>query len=140
MVVDYAHTPDALERALLSCQKHCAGDLWAVFGCGGDRDRSKRSAMGTLAEQYADKVILTNDNPRSEEPMSIISQIVTGMRKRPTIIEDRSVAVAYAIERATNKDLVLVAGKGHEDYQVIGDQMHHYSDRQWVEKCMGTVA
>lgn len=140
VVVDYAHTPDALQRALSSCQVHCSGDLWAVFGCGGDRDVTKRALMGKAAEQYADKVVLTNDNPRSELPEKIFQDILAGMSGSPIVIENRAAAVAYAIDHADKKDMVLVAGKGHEGYQQIGDQMNPYSDREWVVQCLEAAA
>lgn len=141
VVVDFAHTPDALKLALESLRKHCAGKLWLVFGCGGDRDQSKRALMGEVAVSLADSVVLTNDNPRSEEPLDIIQQIASGMGSQvATIIEDRATAVSYAVEHANSSDLILVAGKGHENYQLIGSEKLAYSDREWVGQCLEAVA
>jgi len=141
VIVDFAHTPDALKLALESTKKHCTGKLWLVFGCGGDRDQSKRSLMGAVADSLADRVVLTNDNPRNENPLVIIDEIVSGMGSRvATIIEDRATAVAYAIDHAASDDLILVAGKGHEDYQIIGGEKNAYSDRDWVKKCLEIAA
>lgn len=140
VVVDYAHTPDALKLALESCRIHCAGELWVVFGCGGDRDKSKRELMGQMAEQYADKVIVCSDNPRSEDPMRIIANIETGMSDEHLVIENRSTAVAYAIEQAAANDVILVAGKGHETGQIVGSKTLPYSDRDWVESCLEAAA
>ncbi len=140
IVVDYAHTPDALKLALQSCRIHCEGELWVVFGCGGDRDQSKRELMGQMAEQYADKVIVCSDNPRSEDPMSIIANIETGMTDKHFVIENRSKAVAYAIEQAAANDVILVAGKGHETGQIVGSKVLPYSDRDWVKSCLEAAA
>ena len=140
VVVDYAHTPDALKLALKSCRMHCEGSLWVVFGCGGDRDKSKRAVMGSIAEQYADRVVVSNDNPRSEQPMSIINDITEKMKGSPMIIEDRAKAVAYAIEQAIEDDVILIAGKGHETGQTIGKETLPYSDRAWVKECMEIAA
>lgn len=136
VVVDYAHTPTALKLALEACRIHCKGELWLVFGCGGDRDQFKRAMMGEIAEQYADKVVVSNDNPRSEKPAAIIEAIVHKMQVLPIIIEDRPAAVAYVIAQAASNDVVLIAGKGHETEQRIGSQVLPYSDRAWVKQCM----
>ncbi len=135
VVVDYAHTPHALETALQALRPHCTGELICVFGAGGDRDRGKRPQMGALAERYADRVVLTSDNPRSEDPGSIIDQIVQGFEQpqRAVRISDRSAAIASAIREAAADDLVLVAGKGHEDYQQTGSQRLAFSDRARVQ-------
>ena len=128
--VDYAHTPDAVESALRALQPHCEGALWCVFGCGGERDAGKRPLMGRAVEQHADHVVVTNDNPRGEDPACIIGDIVAGL-ERPgaaTVIEDRGAAIAWAIGRAAANDVVLVAGKGHENYQLIGDERRDFSD------------
>ncbi|MCU7796810.1 MAG: UDP-N-acetylmuramoyl-L-alanyl-D-glutamate--2,6-diaminopimelate ligase [Candidatus Thiodiazotropha sp. (ex Myrtea spinifera)] len=134
VVVDYAHTPDALEKALQATRVHCDGRLFVVFGCGGDRDRGKRPQMGALAEQLADVVFVTDDNPRSESSAEIIQQILAGMHQpEATQIEgDRGLAIRRAIEMARPGDMVLVAGKGHEDYQLIGEQVLHFDDREQV--------
>lgn len=126
--VDFAHTPAGLEAALRALKSHNAGRLWCVFGCGGDRDQGKRPMMGRVAAQMADSVVLTNDNPRSEDPKAIIDQILAGMQVRCDVIEDRAAAIAYAIASADDDDIVLVAGKGHEQYQQTGDVRRPFSD------------
>ena len=140
VVVDYAHTPDAIQAALESCRVHCQGELWIVFGCGGDRDQSKRALMGSAAEQYADKVVVCSDNPRSENPDDIIAAIIAPMTIEPIVIEHRATAVAYAVEQAAVNDLILLAGKGHEAGQIIGDETVAYSDRDWAKHCLGIAA
>jgi len=128
--VDYAHTPAAIEVALRALRAHCKGQLWCVMGCGGDRDAGKRPHMGRAAERLADRVVITSDNPRSESPFEIIAEIVAGLADadHATIIEDRAVAIAWTIDAAAAEDVVLVAGKGHENYQLIGDQRRDFSD------------
>ena len=128
--VDYAHTPGALEAAIRALRPHCRGRLWCVFGCGGDRDRGKRPLMSRLAQRRADEVVITNDNPRSEEPASIIADIVSGLSNedRATVIEDRAAAIAWTISNADSADVILIAGKGHENYQLIGDERRDFSD------------
>lgn len=128
--VDYAHTPAALAVALQALKAHCKGNLWCVFGCGGDRDSGKRPQMAKQAEQCADRIVVTSDNPRSEKPSAIIAEIVAGLSKpeRATIIEDRATAIAWAIGQAAADDIVLIAGKGHESYQLIAGQRHEFSD------------
>ena len=128
--IDYAHTPNALAVALKALRPHTKGRLWCVFGCGGDRDAGKRPQMGALAERHADRVVVTSDNPRSEHPAAIISDIVAGFSDagRATVIEDRAAAIAWAIGNAADTDVVLIAGKGHEDYQIIGDERISFSD------------
>ncbi len=130
VVVDYAHTPDALEQVLLAAREHTSGDVWCVFGCGGDRDRGKRPLMGELAQSLSDHVVVTNDNPRHEEPQEIIAEILTGMsRSHHVVIEpDRRMAIRYAINNAKSDDVVVVAGKGHEEYQQFGDLRLPFSD------------
>ena len=132
VVIDYAHTPDALEHVLNACREHTEGKLICVFGCGGNRDRVKRPMMGEIAERLADRVVLTNDNPRHEAPDEIIDEILKGMRAPDlaNVIEDRASAIRQAIEMATPGDIVLVAGKGHETYQQIGDTRMPFSDVQ----------
>jgi UDP-N-acetylmuramoyl-L-alanyl-D-glutamate--2,6-diaminopimelate ligase len=128
--IDYAHTPAALEVVLEALREHCTGKLWCVFGCGGDRDAGKRPQMGQAAERLADQVVITNDNPRSESPARIVTDIVAGLSNADdvTAIEDRAAAIAWAIAAAEAEDIVLLAGKGHEDYQLIGDQRLNFSD------------
>jgi UDP-N-acetylmuramoyl-L-alanyl-D-glutamate--2,6-diaminopimelate ligase len=140
VVVDYAHTPDALEKILAALREHARGKLWCVFGCGGDRDRGKRPMMGGIAERLADVVLLTDDNPRHESGDAIIADIAGGMRAAPRIIRDRRNAIATAIQGATEGDIVLIAGKGHEDYQQVGDERRPYSDRETVRELTGEAA
>jgi UDP-N-acetylmuramoyl-L-alanyl-D-glutamate--2,6-diaminopimelate ligase len=128
--VDYAHTPDAVESALRALRQHCSGELWCVFGCGGDRDAGKRPLMGRAVENNADRMVVTNDNPRSEDPHQIIDAILGGLQNRAaaTVIEDRAAAIGWAIASAAAGDVVLLAGKGHENYQLIGDERREFSD------------
>lgn len=126
--VDYAHTPAALESALSALRPHVRGNLWCVFGCGGDRDAGKRPQMGEIAGRLADHAIVTNDNPRSESPAKIIAEVLAGMPSESIAIEDRAAAIAFAIAAAATDDAVLIAGKGHEDYQIIGEQRLDFSD------------
>jgi MurE/MurF fusion protein len=137
-VVDYAHTPDALAKALQALRPLCHGALWCVIGCGGDRDEGKRGPMARIAEQYADQVILTDDNPRFEDPTKITDAMQEGMRHpNKAIVEHARVrAIAYALETAGIDDVVLVAGKGHESYQLIGDKKIHCDDRDSVQDIM----
>ena len=128
--VDYSHTPASLEAALRALRGHCAGQLWCVFGCGGDRDRGKRSMMGKIADRLADVSIVTSDNPRTENPVKIIAEILEGMPASTISIEDRGDAIAHAIHSASAGDTILIAGKGHEDYQVIGSEKQHFSDAE----------
>ena len=140
VVVDYAHTPDALEKILTALREHVQGKLWCVFGCGGDRDRGKRPAMGEIAERLADRVLLTDDNPRHESGDVIIADIAGGMRAAPRVLRDRRAAIAAAIREAGAGDIVLIAGKGHEDYQQVGDERRPYSDRDTVRTLLETAA
>jgi UDP-N-acetylmuramoyl-L-alanyl-D-glutamate--2,6-diaminopimelate ligase len=142
VIVDYAHTPDALMQVLQTLRLHCAGALWCVFGCGGDRDRGKRPLMGAVAERCADHVIVTSDNPRREDPQVIIDQILTGVRQVQAVarVPDRAQAIRQAVTGARGGDIVLVAGKGHEDYQQIGDERLPFSDREQVQRLLGEAA
>lgn len=126
--VDYAHTPASLEAALRALRRHCKGRLWCVFGCGGDRDRGKRVLMGRIAARHADHPVVTTDNPRSESPAEIIADIVKEMGKETMVVEDRGAAIANAISSARDEDVVLIAGKGHERYQIIGNRRINFSD------------
>jgi UDP-N-acetylmuramoyl-L-alanyl-D-glutamate--2,6-diaminopimelate ligase len=128
--VDYAHTPDALSVTLRALREHSAAGLWVVFGCGGDRDKGKRPEMGRIAEEFADQVVLCNDNPRGESPTAIIDDIVAGLStpSAAQVIEDRAAAIAWAIANAAADDIVLLAGKGHEKYQIIGSERRDFSD------------
>jgi len=148
-VVDYAHTPGALMAALEAARAHTGGLLWCVFGCGGDRDRGKRPLMGRAAATAADRLILTDDNPRSEAPEAIVEQILggvtdgnagtpdSGLGTRVRVIHDRATAIATALREAAPGDTVLIAGKGHEDYQLYGSERRHFSDREYVARLVG---
>jgi UDP-N-acetylmuramoyl-L-alanyl-D-glutamate--2,6-diaminopimelate ligase len=142
VVVDYAHTPDALQQVLTALRGHTAGALWCVFGCGGDRDPGKRPQMGAIAEACADRVVVTDDNPRGEQSSLIIDGILRGLRApdRAQVIADRAAAIAYAIGHAAEGDVVLVAGKGHEEYQIVGTEQRPFSDRQQVRAVLKEVA
>ena len=126
--VDYSHTPASLEAALQALRAHCSGQLWCVFGCGGDRDRGKRPMMGKVAARFADVTVVTSDNPRTESPGAIIADILAGMAADTTAIEDRATAIDVAVTSARAGDIVLIAGKGHEHYQVIGNERIRFSD------------
>ena len=126
--VDFAHTPEALKEALLALRLHYKREIWCVFGCGGDRDKGKRKLMGRMAKTYADRVVITSDNPRSETPESIISDILLGSKNDVHTIVNRASAINYAIRSANNADVILIAGKGHEDYQLIKDKRIEFSD------------
>ena len=134
--VDYAHTPNALENVLGAVKEMVKGDLVCVFGCGGDRDRTKRPLMGTIASKICDKVIVTSDNPRGEEPEEIIEHIKKGMSEynNYSIIINREAAIKEAIDEASANDVIVIAGKGHEDYQIIGDEKLHFDDREIAKK------
>lgn len=138
VIVDYAHTPDALKNTLEALQSHNTGRLWCVFGCGGDRDKAKRPAMGKLAEQYSDYIIVTNDNPRTEDPAQIAADIVRGMDNpnHCLIIADRAKAIDLAVQQARSGDTLLVAGKGHEDYQIFANETLDFSDLFEVRKSL----
>jgi UDP-N-acetylmuramoyl-L-alanyl-D-glutamate--2,6-diaminopimelate ligase len=130
VVVDYAHTPDALEKTLAALREVAqqrGGRLWCVFGCGGDRDAGKRPQMGAAA-QAADRIVVTSDNPRSEEPAAIISQILAGMQTVPQTVEDRAAAILWAVRHAARADVVLLAGKGHENTQEIKGRKQPFLD------------
>lgn len=137
VVVDYAHTPDGLENILTSLKDLKKGDLLTVFGCGGDRDNSKRPIMGEIAGEYSDYVVITSDNPRNEDPLKIINQIEAGVKKSHCSyakLENRREAIDFALERAKPGDIVLIAGKGHENYQIIKDQVIEFDDVEVVKK------
>ena len=132
-IVDYAHTPDALERTLEAARKICNGNLLLIFGCGGDRDKTKRPEMGAIADKMADKIWLTSDNPRTENPEQILNDVEAGMaagkHKRQV---DRREAIKQAAAELQSGDILVVAGKGHEDYQILGKEKIHFSDREEV--------
>ena len=139
VVIDYSHKPDALEKVLKTLKPVTRGRLIALFGCGGDRDKLKRPIMGRIAADNADLVVVTSDNPRTEDPDEIIREIVAGMKDKrmPTkVICDRREAIAWAIDNAAPGDVLLLAGKGHEDYQVVGHEKHHMDEREIVADCL----
>jgi UDP-N-acetylmuramoyl-L-alanyl-D-glutamate--2,6-diaminopimelate ligase len=140
VVVDYAHTPAALEAVLRALRDHVSGRIVCVFGCGGDRDAEKRPIMGQIAERLADQVILTDDNPRHESPEEIVSQIRRGMHSEPAVVHDRRAAILQALDSARPRDVVLVAGKGHEDTHQVGDVRIPFSDRTVVNELLGKAA
>jgi UDP-N-acetylmuramyl-tripeptide synthetase len=131
VIVDYAHTPDALEKTLKVLRPLCRAKLVVIFGCGGERDRGKRPLMGEIAERLADKVIITSDNPRGESPLAILNEIATGCRQRDkvTLEVDRGKAIAEAIRGAKVEDLILIAGKGHETSQIFAHKTVPFDDR-----------
>jgi UDP-N-acetylmuramoyl-L-alanyl-D-glutamate--2,6-diaminopimelate ligase len=132
IIVDYAHTPDALENMLMTVSALPHGRLITVFGCGGDRDRGKRSLMGEIAARLSNLVIATSDNPRSEDPLAILAEIEVGLRKGPAayeILVNRRDAIELAIKRAQADDVIVIAGKGHENYQTIGTRVYPFDDR-----------
>ena len=135
ILIDYAHTPDALENALRALRDNVQGRLIVLFGCGGDRDRTKRPIMGAIAADNADFVIVTSDNPRTEDPNAIIDEIVEGLKNKTTphkVICDRAEAIRWAIDNHLPDDVILLAGKGHEDYQVVGHEKRHMDEREIV--------
>jgi len=137
IAVDYAHTPDALDKALRALRAHCSGRLFCVFGCGGDRDRGKRPLMGRVAAELADTVILTDDNPRSEAPAAITDEIRSGMGDSAVVVvHDRATAIATALAQAVAGDVVLIAGKGHETHQQIGAENRSFSDQNAVRSAL----
>lgn len=137
VIVDYAHTPDGLENVLNTARCITRGKLWVVFGCGGDRDNKKRPIMGGLALKLADKVVVTSDNPRTEDPELIIDEIFTALQNVPADKEvfrlsDRREAIHFALAKATAEDVILIAGKGHENYQILKDRTIHFDDKEVV--------
>ncbi|SHH98700.1 UDP-N-acetylmuramoyl-L-alanyl-D-glutamate--2,6-diaminopimelate ligase [Ferrimonas marina] len=139
LVVDYAHTPDALEQALSALRHHCQGQLWCLFGCGGERDRGKRPMMAQSAERFADRLVITADNPRSEAFDQIVQDMLPGLQKPDgaLVIEDRAEAVRQAYQQAADGDLILLAGKGHEDYQLIQGKTLSYNERHLAQALTG---
>ena len=144
VVVDYAHTPDGLEKILTTAQEITKGKIIVVFGCGGDRDKLKRPIMGRIAAENADIAIVTSDNPRTEDPDTIVAEVAAGVKeikeKKPSldyeVIVDRRSAIQRAIELAKGDDIVLIAGKGHEDYQILKDKTIHFDDREEARKAL----
>ncbi|PIP81059.1 MAG: UDP-N-acetylmuramoyl-L-alanyl-D-glutamate--2,6-diaminopimelate ligase [Gammaproteobacteria bacterium CG22_combo_CG10-13_8_21_14_all_40_8] len=143
VVVDYAHTPDALEKALLALRAHANGEIWCIFGCGGDRDPGKRPMMALAAEKYADHLIITDDNPRNEDGNLIVADILSGLKRAgfAVVERDRNKAIRLGILNAKPNDIVLIAGKGHETYQLIQNVKHAHSDREFVQQQLqGVIA
>jgi UDP-N-acetylmuramoyl-L-alanyl-D-glutamate--2,6-diaminopimelate ligase len=144
VVVDYAHTPDALRQILGAVRAHTPGSLVCVFGCGGDRDRGKRPLMGAAAAELADRVVVTDDNPRSESPQAIVAEILAGIaagqRAKVTVQHDRAQAIRDAVVGAGAQDVIVVAGKGHEEYQLYGNEVRAFSDRRFVAELVGAAA
>src|ERR1019366_6170145 len=139
VVVDYSHTDDALRNAIAVARTLDAKRVITLFGCGGDRDRTKRPLMGQAAGQLSDLVILTSDNPRSEDPLQIMNDALVGLRRTDTkfIVEpDRAIAIRKAIEEARPGDVVLLAGKGHETYQIFSDRTIHFDDREVAREAL----
>ncbi len=136
IIVDYAHTPDALEQALLAARQHVLGQLIVIFGCGGDRDNAKRSQMGKVAENYADKIVLTQDNSRNEKPEDIIADIQQGITKKSKLSIDleRTSAIKHAYLKSHADDLIVVAGKGHEEYLELNSVREYYNEREYVKQ------
>ncbi|MBQ8894944.1 MAG: UDP-N-acetylmuramoyl-L-alanyl-D-glutamate--2,6-diaminopimelate ligase [Clostridia bacterium] len=137
VMLDYAHTPDALENILTTIRTYAKGRVVTLFGCGGDRDRTKRPLMAAMAAKYSDYLIVTSDNPRTEEPAAIIQDILVGLKDATvpyTVIENRKEAIGYAIRNARPDDLILLAGKGHEDYQIIGKTKIHFDEKEIVKE------
>ncbi len=139
VVVDYAHTPDALEKALTTLReiRQPESQLWCVFGCGGDRDRGKRPLMGAVASQFADRVVVTSDNPRTEQPQAIIADILPAVPQPALVEPDRKAAIEQTIAQAQAQDIVLIAGKGHETYQDVQGVKHHFSDFEVAQGALG---
>lgn len=140
VVVDYAHTPDALDTALASLRDATPGRLWVVFGCGGDRDTGKRGLMGEVARQRADRLVVTSDNPRSEPPEAIIAAVLAGAGPDAQVVPDRAAAIREALTAAAPGDTVLIAGKGHENYQEIAGVRQPFSDVEVARRCLTEVA
>ena len=139
IVIDYAHTPDGLENVLRAARELSPRRLISVFGCGGNRDNAKRPIMGRIAGSLSDVAIITSDNPRFEEPMAIIEQIERGIKEVCTnyLVEaSRADAIAMALKLAEPGDMVVIAGKGHEDYQIVGDTKQHFDDRETVRQIL----
>lgn len=142
VLIDYAHTPDGLEKVLLSVRDFCKGRLIAVFGCGGDRDPMKRPIMGEIGVKNADIAVITSDNPRTEEPMAIIEDILKGVSPdmgEYTVIEDRRKAIRYAMDIGKKNDIIVLAGKGHETYQDIGGHKYHLDEREEVQSYLSEL-
>lgn len=142
-IVDYSHTADSLEKTLLNIREIVGKDkeVWTVFGCGGDRDKTKRPVMGKVASELSDRVVVTNDNPRNEDPEAIINDIISGINKNNyTAIADREAAIKYAVENSRDDSVILIAGKGHESYSLVKGVKTYFSDKETAEKYLGVRA
>ena len=137
-IIDYAHTPDGLQNALIASRSLTKKRLICVFGCGGDRDKGKRSKMGEVAAKFANYIVVTSDNPRQEDPIEIIKDIEKGITidSEISVEPERSIAIQFAIAKAKKNDVVLIAGKGHEDYQILKDQTIYFDDREQARKAL----
>ena len=143
VIIDYAHTPDGLENVLNTFNEIKTDRLVVLFGCGGDRDATKRPKMGKIAAQLADYCIVTSDNPRTEDPAAIIDDILVGMKdtKTPyTVIENRREAIHYAVKNAQKGDIIVLAGKGHETYQIIMTTKNHFDEREIVQEALAELS
>ena len=141
VLLDYAHTPDALENILKTARGFAEGRIVTLFGCGGDRDHAKRPIMGEIAGRFSDFLVVTSDNPRTEDPMTIIEAVLEGVRKSScpyVVVENRYEAIRYALEHAQPKDVIILAGKGHENYQEIGSGKRHFDEKEIVAELLGT--
>ena len=138
--IDYAHTPDALKKSIVSLKDYFNGrKITVLFGCGGNRDVGKRKKMGLIAEKFADKIIITSDNPRFENPESIIKDILKGVNKSKKVIINRNDAISWSIKNIRKNEVLLIAGKGHEDYQEINGKRLKFSDYREVKKCLRKI-
>ena len=142
VIVDFAHTPDALDKALTTVRDHCTGAIWCVFGCGGDRDQGKRFEMAEVVSRCADFAIVTDDNPRHENPEKIVADILQGFSAdaRAEVVHDRAAAIGKAVASAAHGDVVFIAGKGAESYQLQGDLAHPFSDRDVASRALEEAA
>ncbi|MDM5156099.1 UDP-N-acetylmuramoyl-L-alanyl-D-glutamate--2,6-diaminopimelate ligase [Bacillus sp. DX1.1] len=137
VIVDYAHTPDSLENVLTTAKQFAKGNIYCIVGCGGDRDRTKRPIMASVAAEYATHAIYTSDNPRSEDPKAILDDMLTGAKgNNYEVIVDRKEAIFYVVSEAQAEDIIIIAGKGHETYQIIGKEVHHFDDREVAQEAI----
>jgi UDP-N-acetylmuramoyl-L-alanyl-D-glutamate--2,6-diaminopimelate ligase len=141
VIVDYSHTPDSLENVLRTIKEFAKGKVTAIVGCGGDRDKTKRPIMASIAVQLADEAVFTSDNPRSEDPMSILKDMEEGVDADAcyVTIPDRKEAIEYAVSKASKDDILLIAGKGHETYQIIGSDVLTFDDREVAKEAIGGI-
>ncbi len=141
VLLDYAHTPDALENVLIAVRGFAKGRIVTLFGCGGNRDHAKRPIMGEIAGRYSDFLVVTSDNPRGEKPMEIIDSVMEGVKKSGceyVVIENRREAIKYALDNGQKDDIILLAGKGHEAYQEVSDGKHHFDEKEIVAELLNT--